>query len=751
VRPRAGVAVRALVDQKAIDEPDLSAPRVLEAERSVRLSVGGLLEIEVTAGAADKRRAVETLRTRWQAEAVPVLARAALKSPQDVVSALAAIATEHGAAAELRRSAEGLRAEARSLCDQAAIQEAHVAKFAANVVDIEARRAAIGDTDPGILEPHLARLGKAWETQAGARHTANAKALKTAQEQAATDEQRAAMAQYRVTEAEQRARDLDLALAAALTALGAPDPAVLLRSIDEELAALSREEEANAAALSSLVADASSRVERAAKAVAAAQASVGSARETLDHAASDLERARADLHALMGKQGTLKAQLDAMDRAGAEELVKQRERELVALPEDGTVTPLDVEAAERELGNADRNLKQASEDLHKSEGALSKVGGAALREEVTRIEEALVAAQTRERDLETEAEAWKLLRDTLREVENEEDAHLGRALAGPLTARFVELTGGRYQGLRLDATLKTEAVEVASQVAEGTDVLAALSVGTRDQLATLIRLAIATQLKSSIVLDDHLVHTDPTRLAWFRDVLMKTAPDTQVIVFTCRPEDYVAKEELPAGTAARDLAGGAVRVVDVARVMKRWAVVPSLPLYPVEERFAPRAAFTLVANVEEAEQFRDALPVVDLAAAAGAFSASQAPATMGWARVASKRPLDRDMFAARIAGHSMEPGVPDGAWVVFRGFPAGAAPPPTALDGRRVIVQLRDEDDPETGGRYTFKRWRLTKFSPEGGVEEVELRADNPTYPARRFTAKDGDLRVVAEFVETVG
>ena len=68
-----------------------------------------------------------------------------------------------------------------------------------------------------------------------------------------------------------------------------------------------------------------------------------------------------------------------------------------------------------------------------------------------------------------------------------------------------------------------------------------------------------------------------------------------------------------------------------------------------------------------------------------------------------------------------------------------------------MIVQLRDENDPETGGRYTFKRWRVTKFGPEGAVEEVELRADNPTYPARRFTAKDGDLRVVAEFVETVG
>jgi uncharacterized protein YhaN len=751
VRPRAGISVRGFVDETILNEPNLSAERVLEAERSVRLSIGELVDIEVTAGAAEKRQVVEALRTRWRAEAVPVLERAEANSPQDILNALGALARERAAAAELRRDAERLRAEAKSRRDQAAIQEEHVAKLEPSVADVEARRAAIGDADLGMLEAHLTRLGKAWETQASALYSSRATELKKLQDQAAAHEQRVGMAAYQAAHAEQRAGELDAEAVAALAALESPDPEALLRSIDEELASLSGDETANAEHLSALLAEASTRAEEAARVVDAAKAGVRSAGEAQRRAEEARDRARDDLNALLGKQSALKSQLDAMDRAGAEELVKQRERELAALPDEGPVSAEDVEAAELHVKRAEQELADASEELHKSEGALSKVGGAALAEEVARVEEALRGAQNRERDFEIEADAWKLLFETLREVENEEGAHLGRALAGSVTTTFVELTGGRYKGLRLDATLKTEAIEIATHVARGADVLDALSVGTRNQLATLIRLTIADHLKSSIVLDDHLVHTDPTRLAWFRDILLKTALTNQVIVFTCRPEDYVAQEDLPAGTATRDLAGGAVRVIDGARVMKRWAVVPSLPLYPVEERFVPRPAFTIVANVEEAEQFRDALPVYDLAVAAGAFSTSQAPEAIGWARVKSRHALGSDMFAARIVGKSMEPGVPDGAWVIFRGLTSGAAPPPAAVDGRRVLVQLRDDADPETGGRYTFKRWRITRFSPEGDVEEVELRADNPAYPSRRLTAQHGDLRVVAEFVETIG
>jgi hypothetical protein len=107
------------------------------------------------------------------------------------------------------------------------------------------------------------------------------------------------------------------------------------------------------------------------------------------------------------------------------------------------------------------------------------------------------------------------------------------------------------------------------------DVVSVLSVGTRDQLATLIRLTIAEQLKSAIILDDHLVHTDPVRLAWFRDVLLKTSLEAQVLVLTCRPEDYLVSADFGGGVpATRDVAGGTIRALDMERIVRRWGTPP---------------------------------------------------------------------------------------------------------------------------------------------------------------------------------
>jgi uncharacterized protein YhaN len=102
------------------------------------------------------------------------------------------------------------------------------------------------------------------------------------------------------------------------------------------------------------------------------------------------------------------------------------------------------------------------------------------------------------------------------------------------------------------------------------DVLSALSVGTRDQLAALIRLTIADQLRSAVVLDDHLVHSDLARLQWFREVLQKTAINAQVIVLTCRAEDYVRPDEMPVDSATRDVAAGTIRTIDAVQVVSRY-------------------------------------------------------------------------------------------------------------------------------------------------------------------------------------
>jgi len=578
VRPRAAIALQALVDQKeAVTEPNLMTERVLDGERHVRLSLGDIVEIEVTAGTPDKRRALEHLQMRSRTELAPVLQQAGLKSLRDVASQLLAISQERTVVAEIRKDVAQLRTDANTLRDHAAMYEEQATRLDVNIDDLEVRRAAIGATGPQVLETLFAGLGKAWESQSETTHTKKSNELNAARVKVTMTEQEGKVAEYRVSEADRRAAETAAAYDAALSALQTSDPDGLLRVTEEELASLSQRDTEIAAALRALAAEETNAIQTTKDAVTVAEERTKASEEVKVRSAAALDEVKAELNGRIGERNALRAQLEALDRPSAEVLAYQIGQELAALPSEAPAVDADLATAEQEVLEANRELDEAKEELHKNEGALSKVGGAAIREEVVRIQEALAAATIREKELEIDADAWKLLRDTLRDVENEEGAHLGRALSGPVTTKFVELTGARYRDLLLDANLKTESVGVSATALGDSDVLAALSVGTRGQLATLIRLTIAEQLKSSIVLDDHLVNTDPKRLAWFREVLTKTALSTQVIVLTCRPGDYLSTSEIADGAPVHDVAGGTIRAINASRLVRRYDGASSRP------------------------------------------------------------------------------------------------------------------------------------------------------------------------------
>jgi len=115
--------------------------------------------------------------------------------------------------------------------------------------------------------------------------------------------------------------------------------------------------------------------------------------------------------------------------------------------------------------------------------------------------------------------------------------------------------------------LATEGIMVSGAV-RPTD---QISVGTREQLSALYRLSLAEYLGSTIVLDDQLVQSDNNRMEWFRALLVEKARNFQVLVFTCRPDDYLADGALvPKGTGVQaDSDGGFVRAVDLGRALRR--------------------------------------------------------------------------------------------------------------------------------------------------------------------------------------
>ena len=108
-------------------------------------------------------------------------------------------------------------------------------------------------------------------------------------------------------------------------------------------------------------------------------------------------------------------------------------------------------------------------------------------------------------------------------------------------------------------------------VSGGVRSTAQLSVGTREQLSTLYRLSLAEYLQTAIVLDDQLVQSDDSRMDWFRKLLAEKAHSFQIVVFTCRPSDYLpASAFVPEGSAVHsDTCDGFVRAVDLARAVRR--------------------------------------------------------------------------------------------------------------------------------------------------------------------------------------
>jgi type I restriction enzyme R subunit len=150
------------------------------------------------------------------------------------------------------------------------------------------------------------------------------------------------------------------------------------------------------------------------------------------------------------------------------------------------------------------------------------------------------------------------------------------------------------------------------------------------------------------------------------------------------------------------------------------------------------------------ERYVTCVLLVPLKAAAGAFSDHQHVEDDHWEWVAvdSKRRLRPGMFVAQVVGKSMEPTIPDGSYCLFR------APIIGTRQGKIVLVQLRHAIDPDTGERYTVKRYQSEKIMDGDSWRHtrITLKPINPDFqPIELTDAEEGELQVVAELVEVLG
>ena len=150
------------------------------------------------------------------------------------------------------------------------------------------------------------------------------------------------------------------------------------------------------------------------------------------------------------------------------------------------------------------------------------------------------------------------------------------------------------------------------------------------------------------------------------------------------------------------------------------------------------------------ERYVTCVPLILLQAAAGAFGDPQTineDDEFEWVAVDTSHRLRPGMFVAQVVGKSMESDIPDGAWCLFR------APVEGTRQGKTVLVQLKDTIDPETGQRYTVKRYASEKAQTENGWHHtrITLNPVNPDFDSIvLIPEEEGNLQVIAELVEVL-
>jgi len=139
-------------------------------------------------------------------------------------------------------------------------------------------------------------------------------------------------------------------------------------------------------------------------------------------------------------------------------------------------------------------------------------------------------------------------------------------------------------------------------------------------------------------------------------------------------------------------------------------------------------------------EFRTHLPRYSLRVAAGKFLENDEVTEQGWIEAPQDLRLDPEMFVAQIAGHSMEPMIPDGSLCVFRAGVTGSRV------GRLVLAEDREAN------AFAVKRYKSEKVSTEESWRHGRIRLEslNPGYPSWDLDPDEERYRILAEFVRVL-
>lgn len=190
--------------------------------------------------------------------------------------------------------------------------------------------------------------------------------------------------------------------------------------------------------------------------------------------------------------------------------------------------------------------------------------------------------------------------------------------------------------------------------------------------------------------------------------------------------------------------------------IENLGVIPKPAEIKPASRAAPSAQLLdsrpfLKVKASEVRAWENAVPLLDLKAAAGGFSDAQSLENdaVEWVALPDHlRPMPGH-FVAQVVGESMNRRVPSETWALFTTDVRGSK------QGKIVLAERRELGDPDEGGRYTLKIYDAQKREGEDGAvyDAVTLRpsSSDPRFQPIVIDLQDEDRpAIVAVLIATL-
>lgn len=276
------------------------------------------------------------------------------------------------------------------------------------------------------------------------------------------------------------------------------------------------------------------------RALAEAESSLAVMTERAAQHAAELERAKQALEALSRQAPSELECSEAYERAAlaldaARAALAKAERAMRGRQE----VEREVQDARAKLARAEADALALRDALRTEEGRLEELSSGAAFSALAKAEEEVARIEAECARLHLEADAVKLLRETLVRCRHEAVAKVSGEVERAAERILARIAATDHVRVKLGESF----APCRAQMGGGEGVsLESLSGGEREQVHFAVRLALAEVLaqeeRPMVVLDDVLVATDRARLERVISVLEEYASRMQIVVLTCHPERY---------------------------------------------------------------------------------------------------------------------------------------------------------------------------------------------------------------------